>query len=183
MLVLVVDGISAFFGTLSAPTHGSDGCGWALEEAPPALRNEEIAIATALLWLLQSTRFCRFQDIVLYYDCMSAGRAVEGIWHPSSAFAGKARDLQRWIESAVGPTFQFEHVKAHTGHPLNDCRLGRQEGSHGECYWRPPAGLHGHCLSGAGLSWIATLLRPIPCRYSMALLWCGRGSMLPRHLS
>ena len=120
MLVLVVDGISAFFGTLSAPTHGSDGCGWALEEAPPALRNEEIAIATALLWLLQSTRFCRFQDIVLYYDCMSAGRAVEGIWHPSSAFAGKARDLQRWIESAVGPTFQFEHVKAHTGHPLND---------------------------------------------------------------
>ena len=57
VVILVIDGVSALFGMLSTPTHGSEGCGWELAEAPPALRNEEIAIAAALLWLLQSTRF------------------------------------------------------------------------------------------------------------------------------
>ena len=84
--ILIVDGTSSLFGVLSGQTHGSPTCGWDLDGASPALRNEEIAIGAALLWILQSTSFCGFKDITLYYDCMSAGRAAEGAWRPPTPF-------------------------------------------------------------------------------------------------
>ena len=74
-------------GADSDQTHGSATTEWPLEAAPPALRNEEIAIAAALLWLQQSPLACHlrnFTRIDICFDCLSAGNAACGEPHSFS---------------------------------------------------------------------------------------------------
>ena len=122
------------------------------------------------------TSFCCFKDIVLYYDCLSAGKAAEGVWHPSSSFTKKVPDLPRWIESAVGIPFQFEHVKAHTGHPLNDYVdwAAKQTAAGAGIGGRPPDSTI-TAFQALDLSWMATACaanasKSLPIQYGSALV-------------
>ncbi|CAE7309490.1 unnamed protein product [Symbiodinium sp. CCMP2592] len=107
-------------GALSGKTHGSADNPWPTEQAAPALRNEEIAIVAAILWLLQSPIANWFQDVTICFDCLSAGNAANGEWTPATEFGTKLRDLQRWADNIFPAPILYHHVKAHNGHPLNE---------------------------------------------------------------
>ena len=84
------------------------------------MRNEEIAIAVALLWTLQCPIVGQFEAIIVCFDCLSAGNAANGAWTPATSFGRKLRDLQRWVETVVSASVDYRHVKAHSGQPLNE---------------------------------------------------------------
>ena len=42
-------------------------------------RTSQIGLAVALLWILQTVTFLRFQEIWICFDCIAAGWAVAGI--------------------------------------------------------------------------------------------------------
>ena len=119
VLVLEWNEESTIYGLLGEQTHGSDLAPWPLD-GPPALRNEEIAVMAALLWLVQSRTICRPSSVFLHYDCHAAGLTAAGEWSPNSSFAGKLRNIQRWLDALLDAPIQYVHVKAHNGHPLNE---------------------------------------------------------------
>ena len=55
-IILVASGMQAIFGLLGEQVQGNDLTAWDFQ-APPALRVEQIALATSLLWLLQGCSF------------------------------------------------------------------------------------------------------------------------------
>ncbi|CAE7339529.1 unnamed protein product [Symbiodinium sp. CCMP2456] len=136
LLVLSWDGQHSVFGLLGEQTHGNPQSLWPLE-GPPALRNEEIALFAALLWLAQSSNFCRFRAVSLHYDCYGAGKVTSGEWSPGSPFADKLRCVHRWVEKIIDAPVDSVHVKAHKGHPLNEAAdlFAKQFAQGGKARW------------------------------------------------
>ncbi|CAE7031281.1 unnamed protein product [Symbiodinium sp. CCMP2592] len=119
ILVLESGTHSSFFGAVCAQTQGKQDSLWN-HAGPPALRNEQYAIASAMLWVFQSLPFLAYQAVTFCFDCLAAGLAASGAWTPDCALMQRIRDLQLWLEQAAGTTIVFEHVKAHSEHPMNE---------------------------------------------------------------
>ena len=118
---------------------------------------------------------------------MSAGKAVEGTWHPSSTFAEKVRDLQRWIEVTVGPAFRLEHVKAHVGHPLNDVDWATKQAATGNAIGGCPPASTVAAFHALDLSWIATaceasVTNSLPIQSGSAMVWAATDAAAPSAL-
>ena len=160
-VLLVLEWQTAFtlYGVLGEPTHGCMGRPWQLD-GPPALRNEEIAVCAALLWLAQSKSLCAFERVLLHFDCFGAGLTAAGDWNPSSEFAGRIRDIQRWIDAFLGTPTHYEHVKAHNGHPLNDAAdvLAKLASQNRVSLGHPPTACV-RIACQADLSWLAAAFR------------------------
>ncbi|CAE7289458.1 unnamed protein product [Symbiodinium sp. CCMP2592] len=120
VIVACVGEQSCIFGAVSGQTHGAADNPWPLADAPPALRNEEIAVAVALLWLLQGVTLFSFDEVEVWFDCFAAGKTASGEWTASTPFGKQLRDLQLWAESLLLGKMRYCHVKAHQGHPLNE---------------------------------------------------------------
>ena len=179
LLVLEWQNSFTVFGTIGEHTHGSANCVWPLE-GPPALRNEEIAITAALLWLAQSPGICKIAQALVHYDCLGAGHAATGEWNPGSPFASRLRDTQRWLDVFLDAPIQYRHVKAHNGHPLNDAvdALAKQV-SQGNIVLGSPPPTCVAAVCDADLSWLATAYRPdantaLPLRGTFAMQWGSR---------
>ena len=117
--MLVLAGVSAVLGALGEQTQGNSDSVWDFQ-APPALKNEQLAIAVAMLWLLQGCNFTNYAGIKLHYDCLPAGMAATGEWKPVNPFAERTHALESYIQAIAGVSLQLQHVKAHAGHPINE---------------------------------------------------------------
>ena len=159
LIILEWQGRSTLYGILGEKTHGCDTTPWPLD-GPQALRNEEVAIAAGLLWLAQCRVLCVPSEVWVHYDCYAAGMAATGEWSSTSSFAGRLRDLQRWIEIHLAVPVQYAHVKAHNGHPLNDAAdaLAKQVSKDKICLGSPPK-VCADIVCQADLSWLATASR------------------------
>ncbi|OLQ05712.1 hypothetical protein AK812_SmicGene11066 [Symbiodinium microadriaticum] len=159
VIVLEWKEASALYGIIGEKTHGQVACPWPLD-GPPALRNEEVAVAAALLWLAQSNSLCRPKKTYLHYDCFGAGLTAAGEWNPSSDFASKVRDLQRWIDVLLEIPVQYIHVKAHNGHPLNDAADAfAKQVSQDQAFFGCPPRACADFVCQIDLSWLATAFR------------------------
>ncbi|CAE7879862.1 unnamed protein product [Symbiodinium microadriaticum] len=118
-LLLCLGQSTALLGVLGSQTQGDSSSPWTFE-APPALKNEQVGIATGLLWLLQGCQFLRFQEIFFHFDCFSAGWPVEGQWSPVNAFSRQMRALEQFLCRLTMQPLRFRHSKAHVGNPFNE---------------------------------------------------------------
>ena len=118
--VLEHHGHQAIFGVLGDGTQGHTGTTPWLLQGPPALENEQLGIAVALLWLLQTCSFIQFKEIWVRFDCMSAGLAANGTAEAATCLAKQIRALQHFATAVLRKEPKFSHVKAHQGEPLNE---------------------------------------------------------------
>ncbi|CAE7398742.1 unnamed protein product, partial [Symbiodinium sp. CCMP2456] len=117
--LLVTASATALYSTLGAQTHGNLDCPWAFEAAP-ALKNEQIAIATSLLWLLQGCNYMHFGQILIFFDCYAAGWPADGTWSPINRFSEQTRAIEQFLRRLLKAPIKFVHAKAHAGNPFNE---------------------------------------------------------------
>ena len=155
VLLLVTAGASAIYEILGEQTQGNPASCWTYE-APPALKNEQIAIAAALLWLLQGHTWALFSRVLLHFDCHAAGLPADGSWAPVNGFAKQLRAIEGLLQRLMFVPLKFVHTKAHIGHPFNEMAdvLANQVGSAALELNKPPEAAC-RILQHGDLSWVA----------------------------
>ncbi|CAE7701091.1 unnamed protein product [Symbiodinium sp. CCMP2592] len=176
VVVLEVQNKCALFGAICAQTHGNVGSPWP-QAGPPALRNEQFALASAMLWVFQSLPWIVFASITICYDCLAAGMAACGEWAPDCEMMQRIRHLQLWLVQVAGAPVAFEHVKAHNNHPMNelaDC-IAKAAAGGDLSGLAPPDEVVAFILEN-NLSWMAPALDPtqqqaLPFQTGGSLQW------------
>ncbi|CAE7241174.1 unnamed protein product [Symbiodinium sp. CCMP2592] len=176
VIVVEMQDKKALFGAICSQTHGNEGSPWP-SQGPPALRNEQFAIAAAMLWVFQSLPWLAFETITFCFDCMAAGFAASGEWAPDCEMMQRIRNLHLWLAQVTGAKLAFEHVKAHNNHPMNelaDC-IAKAAAAGNLKGLQPPVENVTFILEN-DLSWIAPVLDPgqqeaLPLLQSDKLRW------------
>ncbi|CAE7786256.1 unnamed protein product [Symbiodinium sp. CCMP2456] len=159
VLLLATTTATAIFGLLGEQTQGNDLSPWWFE-APPALKNEQIAIGAALLWIVQVRTFFWPESISIHYDCLAAGLPTQGEWPCTTDFARRLRDLQRWADTMLPAPIKYRHVKAHVGEPYNELADSvAKAAAQGISFAAPPASAIAVLLN-ADLSWLSLTSSP-----------------------
>ncbi|CAE7193839.1 ANKRD1 [Symbiodinium sp. CCMP2592] len=115
-VVLLCAGTRALMGVWGESTHGgADPTWW----ADSALHNEQVAMATGLIWILQSRAFIEAARYVLHYDCRAAGMAVSGAWNLVNEMGERSRLLEMYLQEVIPAPIEALHVKAQ-GDPFNE---------------------------------------------------------------
>ncbi|CAE7839222.1 unnamed protein product [Symbiodinium sp. CCMP2592] len=128
-------GVWSFFGICGDGTHGHEKTlTWSVE-GPQALVNEQIAMATALLW---------------------------GATTPSSQLMVTIRNLRHFVVAIFGKEPSYEHVTAHQGERLNELVdvAAKHVARHGQGLPKPPAKVC-HLLLATDLTWLAASIDPL----------------------
>ncbi|CAE7299602.1 unnamed protein product [Symbiodinium sp. CCMP2592] len=118
-IILRCAGILALLGAFGGPILCEGGDVWDFE-APMALKAEQIAIATALLWLAQSRTFINIEEAYVKYDCQAAGKGAEGAWRAPNEFGNKLRHLEQYVRGMMEDRLAFEYTRAHVGEEWNE---------------------------------------------------------------
>ena len=146
----------AFFGAVCEQTHGNPDSFWEAE-GPPALRNEQCALAAAVLWVFQSIPFLAVSEVIFHYDCLVAGKALSGDRAPDGPFMQRIRDLHNWLDRVTKAVLRYEHVKAHDGNPMNELAdaIAKQAASGHRRGSAPPSEVIRLTTMEADLTWLA----------------------------
>ncbi|CAE7022108.1 unnamed protein product [Symbiodinium sp. CCMP2456] len=171
--LLVTAGASALCETIGAQTQGNSTTAWTFE-ATPALKNEQIAIATALLWLLQGCNYVHFGQIVLFFDCYAAGWPAEGTWSPVNGFSEKIRVLEQLLSRLLPVPIQFAHTKAHAGNPFNEMAdVLANHAARATIHMQEPPPAAVDILQHCDLSWLPLIFSgdTLPIRAGQGFAW------------
>ena len=159
-IFLAYKGQWALFGACGGGTHGHLDSPWDIG-GPPALANEQTAIAVALLWAAQTFTYLKHASLTIHYDCQVAGHAAQGTSTLTSPFMAKVRGLSQFVAALFKMEPLYAHVAAHQGEPLNELvdimakTVARSEGA----LPRPPAEIC-QLLQSADLTWLAATVDP-----------------------
>ena len=139
--VLVLAGAQSIFGFWGEQTHGAADTPWTSSTAPVLHDDEQVALATSLLWVLQSRAFLEVTKYVLHYDCLSAGKAITGEWRPLNDlgsrshhgtpdkngrdFTGVADQCHLWLPATLHDGTDVTYRQANgAGHRIDYIALG-----------------------------------------------------------
>ena len=139
--VLVLAGAQSIFGFWGEQTHGAADTPWTSSTAPALHNDEQVALATSLLWVLQSRAFLEVTKYVLHYDCLSAGKAITGEWRPLNDlgsrshhgtpdkngrdFTGVADQCHLWLPATLHDGTDVTYRQANgAGHRIDYIALG-----------------------------------------------------------
>ena len=143
-----------------------------IEDAPPALYVEQIAITTALLWLGQACHFLKIAAATLFFDCQCAGHGTDGQWSPGTDLTARTRDLEAYVSGLLRGRLLMSYVRAHVGHAWNECvDVIAKEASNAEhVVPRPPASNCKHSWLVTTVGWLQQLRGSISqaCRSARA---------------
>ena len=109
----------AVFGIIGDQLIGASEELWPLD-APAALRSEQVAVAVALMWILQFRALMPALTCTVSFDCMAAGYATMGKWQAPDEFGERIHLLEMYLREQPGLQLHFEHVKAHHSCPWNE---------------------------------------------------------------
>ena len=146
---------TALLGVLGAQLLGNPTCPW-LPEGPPALHAENVAIAAALLWIMQMRAVLSDVRCTIMFDCTAAGWSAEGTWQPSGPTAHIVHHLDMVARATPGIHLTYAHVKGHSGHPWNDLAdYAAKTAAGGIACWPEPPTAVCHALISNDLTWLA----------------------------
>ncbi|CAE7419468.1 unnamed protein product [Symbiodinium sp. CCMP2592] len=117
-IFLVTAGSAALFGLLGEQLQGNPQSPWTFDAAP-ALKAEQTALMTAMLWCLQSRAFLIPAAYCIFYDCKVAGCGATGLWDAGAGLGLQNRALAQFLRDALSTPISIEHVRAHNGDPYN----------------------------------------------------------------
>ncbi|CAE7768865.1 unnamed protein product [Symbiodinium sp. CCMP2592] len=109
----------AILGLLGEQLMGNEVSGWTAGEHL-ALHAEQVALATAMLWVLQMRAVIPHLSSFIHIDCMAAGHAATGTWDPMNFMGSQTRDLELLMQELPGVNLQTQHVKGHSGYEWNE---------------------------------------------------------------
>ncbi|CAE7730122.1 unnamed protein product [Symbiodinium sp. CCMP2456] len=158
VLLLKCGAMVALLGLLGEQVLGGGRSLWPVDD-PVALRTEQIALAAAMLWLLQFRGLHPELKATVHYDCLAAGQAATGQWSASDAYGAKIRELEQIIQESSMYPLAMAHVKAHQGHGWNelaDAVAKHASQGRGGLYGPPATTVTS--FHNQDLSWIATEL-------------------------
>ena len=109
----------AIFGVLGGQILGNPDSPWP-RDGPTALTAEQVAVAAALLWVVQAKSMLPFIDCNIHVDCLAAGRAATGQWAPVDDLSVQIHNLELAIPELPEIRVGIEHVKGHAGDGWNE---------------------------------------------------------------
>ncbi|CAE7475223.1 unnamed protein product [Symbiodinium necroappetens] len=187
-IILVLSGAHAIFGLLGEQVQGNAATPWTFQ-APPALRVEQIALATSLFWILQGCSFLRFESVTVHFDCLSAGWSMSGQWGPTNSFGLQTHALEQYLQELADPPPAFCHVAAHKGHPYNELvdSLAEQVAVQAIRLPCPPTEAV-HAFMTADLTWLGVIARNykqggLPIQPGYIFRWSVGGNAGPAALT
>ncbi|CAE7191431.1 unnamed protein product [Symbiodinium sp. CCMP2456] len=143
------------------PLLGNEDNPWDLQEAQGthALRAEQIALAAALLWLLQFRSVHPMMDCTFRFDCLAAGYGMSGQWAPPDPYGERVHELAMLACEASGAHTVMEHVKAHCGNTWNEVAdaIARTASTGTHAFDGPPLPAI-QCFQQENLAWVTTAL-------------------------
>ena len=129
----------ALFGVLGGQIVGNPASPWPCD-GPAALTAEQVAVAVALLWVVQAKSMLPCIDCGLYVDCLAAGWAATGRWAPVDGLSVQIHDLELAIREMPGIRLEVKHVKGHAGNGWNEFADGvaKRAAKGGSPFAEPP---------------------------------------------
>ena len=118
-VLLVTAGSASLFGLLGEQLQGNPQTPWQFDAAP-ALKTEQAALMTALLWCLQSRSFLMPAAYRIFYDCAVAGGAATGAWDCDQGIGLQTRAVAQLLQDIAPVPVTIQHIKAHAGDPINE---------------------------------------------------------------
>ncbi|CAE7710018.1 unnamed protein product [Symbiodinium sp. CCMP2592] len=180
----------ALFGIIGGQLLGNEKTPWPLA-GPAALTAEQVAVAAALLWVVQARTMLPHIDCRLYVDCLAAGRAADGSWAPVDALSVQIHNLELAIRATAGVNISIEHVKGHAGHGWNELADGvaKSASKGGATFAEPPVEAC-RTLLDSNLDWLGFEFANRPTAalniHNRALCWSetnpATGQLRPEHL-
>ena len=146
---------TALFGILGGGLQGHAASPWPTD-GPSALHAENVAIAVALLWIVQLKEILPKVDSTIRFDCMAAGWAAEGTWRPTGPMSELVHHLSMFAQATPGVTVSYAHVKGHSGDPWNDLAdfVAKTASSQQHTWPAPPSDLC-QAICQQDISWLA----------------------------
>ncbi|CAE7374664.1 Pol [Symbiodinium sp. CCMP2592] len=155
VMLLKIGAVCAVFGVLGGPLEGAACTDWPVEQ-PPALHAEQVAVAAALLWLLQLRCFIPQIEAQIFVDCLAAGRAATGQWAPPNELAMHSHNLELILREIDGVHLRIQHIKGHAGHGWNETADAvAKAAAKGDCTFAEPPSSTIQTFLTANLDWIS----------------------------
>ncbi|CAE7254963.1 Pol [Symbiodinium sp. CCMP2456] len=177
-ILLKIGAAAAVFGILGGQLHGNEQSLWE-ETNQPSLGAEQVALAAALLWILQLKAMLQNVKATISYDCYAAGKAADGQWEAPNELGIRTFHLYHAITALPGIELEMNHVKGHSGHPWNemaDC-IARTAAKDRDIFVGPPPETI-HTFLKLQLQWLAPAIKAakdgaLPVRHGY-LQWSGQ---------
>ena len=156
IILLRIGAAFAVMGALGGQLKGSSATLWHDLE-PMALHAEQVALATALLWILQAQAVLPAFHCNVFYDCLAAGHAADGTWTALNDIGQRTHNIELLIRATPGLCVDFHHVKGHSGDPWNECAdcVAKAVAAGHLTIAEPPEEVTRYFLTGH-LEWMAT---------------------------
>ncbi|CAE7257034.1 unnamed protein product [Symbiodinium sp. CCMP2592] len=119
VILVKVGAFAAVLGLLGGQIMGNTASPWYATETP-ALYAEQVALASALLWVLQARAIFPSMRCHLFVDCLSAGNAATGQWDSMNRLGAQTRDLEIFMRELDGLKLDVSHIKSHVGNAWNE---------------------------------------------------------------
>ena len=123
VILMKIDATVALFGVMGGQILGNPDSPWPCV-GPAALTAEQVAVAAALLWVVQAKSMLPCIDCSIHFDCLAAGRAATGQWAPVDRLSVQIHNLELAIREIPGVRLEIAHVKGHAGNGWNELADG-----------------------------------------------------------
>ena len=156
IILLRIGAAFAVMGALGGQLRGSSTTMWPDLE-PMALHAEQVALAAALLWVLQAQAVLPAFHCSVFYDCLAAGHAADGTWTALNDMGQRTHNMELLIRATPGLHVDFHHVKGHSGDPWNECAdCAAKAFAAGRLTIAEPPEEVTRCFLSSNLEWMAT---------------------------
>ncbi|CAE6948720.1 unnamed protein product [Symbiodinium sp. CCMP2592] len=116
-----------------------------------------VAIAAALLWIIQARATIPWLECSIHYDCMAAGKAAQGLWAPVDELSKRIHNLEMILREMDGVDLTMTHVKSHVGHGWNEVAdaIAKSTATGTHAFAQPPDEISRAMLT-MNLDWVST---------------------------
>ena len=119
------------------------------------MQAEQVAAATAVLWVLQLRTFIPRIEGETKFDCMAAGLTADGTWAAGDFMGTKLHQLTTVAQATERVTLSLSHVKGHSNDPWHDLAdYVAKASAKGQATWPAPPPATCSAVMQPELAWL-----------------------------
>ena len=172
VLLIQAGACLALFGIIGEQIAGNDATPWGTS-GTLSLQAEQVAAATAVLWVLQLRTFIPRIEGETKFDCMAAGLTADGTWAAGDFMGTKLHQLTTVAQATERVTLSLSHVKGHSNDPWNDLAdYIAKASAKGQATWPAPPPATCSAVMQPELAWLPCRTRCSSTRGHAHRYWC-----------